>query len=94
LQSVKTPFPVRDIIYSLFTGATIGTGLFIASGTALANAGPVGALIAYIFIGSIVFSVMTSLGEFTTYIPVPGAFTSYATRLVDPSLGFDMGWIY
>jgi amino acid transporter len=94
LQSVKTPFPGRDIIYSLFTGRTIGTGLFIGSGTALANAGPVGALIAYIFIGSIIFSVMTSLGEVATYIPVPGAFTSYATRLIDPSIGFAMGWIY
>ncbi|GLI71859.1 lysine permease [Penicillium ochrochloron] len=75
-------------------GGTIGTGLFISSGTALAHAGPIGALIAYIFIGTIVFSVMTSLGEVATYIPIPGAFTSYATRLIDPSLGFAMGWIY
>ncbi|KAJ5522811.1 Arginine permease CAN1 [Penicillium frequentans] len=75
-------------------GGTIGTGLFISSGEALAHAGPVGALIAYIFIGSIVFSVMTSLGEVATYLPVSGAFTSYATRLIDPSLGFAMGWIY
>ncbi|KAJ6028648.1 Arginine permease CAN1 [Penicillium herquei] len=75
-------------------GGTIGTGLFISSGEALAHAGPVGALIAYIFIGSIVFSVMTSLGEIATYLPIPGAFTSYATRLIDPSLGFAMGWIY
>lgn len=37
---------------------------------------------------------MTSLGEVATYIPIPGAFTSYATRLIDPSLGFAMGWIY
>lgn len=37
---------------------------------------------------------MTALGEVATYIPIPGAFTSYATRLVDPSLGFAMGWIY
>jgi amino acid transporter len=29
-----------------------------------------------------------------TYIPIPGAFTSYATRFIDPSLGFAMGWIY
>ena len=29
-----------------------------------------------------------------TYIPIAGAFTSYATRFVDPSLGFGMGWIY
>ncbi|PYH98358.1 amino acid permease [Aspergillus ellipticus CBS 707.79] len=75
-------------------GGTIGTGLFIGSGTAVANGGPVGALIAYIFVGTIVYSVMTSLGEIATYIPIPGAFTAYAARLVDPSLGFAMGWIY
>ncbi|KKK19123.1 hypothetical protein P175DRAFT_0479483 [Aspergillus ochraceoroseus IBT 24754] len=75
-------------------GGTIGTGLFISSGTAIATAGPVGALIAYIFVGSIVYSVMTALGEVATYIPIPGAFTAYATRMIDPSLGFAMGWIY
>lgn len=51
-------------------------------------------MIAYIFVGSIVYSVMTSLGEVATYIPITGAFTSYAARLIDPSLGFSMGWIY
>jgi amino acid transporter len=51
-------------------------------------------LIAYIFVGSIVYSVMSSLGEVATYIPIAGAFTSYAARLIDPSLGFSMGWIY
>ncbi|OGE52341.1 hypothetical protein PENARI_c010G07051 [Penicillium arizonense] len=75
-------------------GGTIGTGLFISSGTAIAYSGPAGALIAYIFVGSIVYSVMSSLGEVATYIPIPGAFTSYAARLIDPSLGFSMGWIY
>lgn len=53
-----------------------------------------GALIAYIFVGTIVYSVMTALGEIATYMPIPGAFTAYATRFVDPSLGFAMGWIY
>ncbi|KAJ5671476.1 hypothetical protein N7507_000603 [Penicillium longicatenatum] len=75
-------------------GGTIGTGLFISSGTALAESGPAGALIAYIFIGTVVFSVMVSLGEVATFIPITGAFTSYAARLIDPSLGFSMGWIY
>ncbi|TVY39176.1 Arginine permease [Lachnellula subtilissima] len=75
-------------------GGTIGTGLFIGSGEALSKAGPAGALIAYIFVGTIVYSVIQSLGEMATYIPIAGAFTSYATRFVDPSLGFSMGWIY
>ncbi|KAK2740465.1 hypothetical protein FQN57_006092 [Myotisia sp. PD_48] len=75
-------------------GGTIGTGLFIGSGGAIAKAGPAGALIAYAFVGSIVFSVISSMGEMATYLPVPGGFTTYATRLVDPSLGFAMGWLY
>lgn len=37
---------------------------------------------------------MVSLGEMATYIPVPGAFTAYANRFVDPSLSFAMSWIY
>ncbi|ODH47259.1 hypothetical protein GX48_06661 [Paracoccidioides brasiliensis] len=75
-------------------GGTIGTGLFIGSGAAISKAGPAGALIAYAFVGFIVFSVIVSLGEMATYIPIPGSFTSYATRFIDPSLGFAMGWIY
>ena len=39
-------------------GGTIGTGLFIGSGGALATAGPAGALIAYAFVGTLVYSVM------------------------------------
>lgn len=75
-------------------GGTIGTGLFIGSGGAISKAGPAGALIAYAFVGTLVFSVMNSLGEMATYLPISGAFTSYATRFISPSLGFAMGWIY
>lgn len=75
-------------------GGTIGTGLFIGSGGAIANAGPAGALIAYAFVGTLVYSVMVALGEMATYLPVSGAFTVYASRFVDRSLGFAMGWIY
>lgn len=60
----------------------------------MSKAGPAGALIAYVFIGSIVYSIMMSLGEMATYIPVSGSFTIYASRFVDPSFGFAMGWLY
>ncbi|KAF2711592.1 arginine permease-like protein [Pleomassaria siparia CBS 279.74] len=75
-------------------GGTVGTGVFIASGGSIATAGPVGALLAYVFVGSLVYSVMLSIAEMATYIPISGAFTRYAARFVDPSLGFSMGWIY
>jgi yeast amino acid transporter len=75
-------------------GGAVGTGLFIGSGKSLATAGPVGCLISYIAVGTILYSVMTSLGEMATYIPTAGSFTSYSARFVDPALGFAMGWLY
>ncbi|KAF4416349.1 AAT family amino acid transporter [Fusarium acutatum] len=75
-------------------GAAVGTGLFIGTGNALATAGPVSLLIAFIFVGSLLFAVMTALGEMAAYIPVAGAFTTYASRFLDPTFGFAMGWIY
>ncbi|MDO4643606.1 MAG: amino acid permease [Cardiobacteriaceae bacterium] len=75
-------------------GGCIGTGLFMASGTAIHDAGPGGALIAYAAIGMMVYFLMTSLGEMATYLPVSGSFSTYASRFVDPSLGFALGWNY
>ncbi|CAI4219787.1 unnamed protein product [Parascedosporium putredinis] len=75
-------------------GGTIGTGLFLGLGNALATAGPVSLVIAFIFIGTVVYSVMVSLGEMAAYMPVAGSFTVYANRLLDPALGFSLGWMY
>ncbi|KRL05606.1 amino acid permease [Liquorilactobacillus oeni] len=75
-------------------GGSIGTGLFVASGSAISTAGPGGALIAYIGIGIMVYFLMTSLGEMATYLPVTGSFATYSTRFVDPAMGFAMGWNY
>ena len=75
-------------------GGCIGTGLFVTSGGAIHDAGALGALIGYAIIGMMVFFLMTSLGEMATYLPVSGSFSTYATRFVDPSLGFALGWNY
>lgn len=75
-------------------GGAIGTGLFVAMGDSLSSAGPGGALIAYAAIGIMVFFLMTSLGEMATYMPVSGSFETYATKFVDPALGFALGWNY
>ncbi|KAJ1666233.1 hypothetical protein EV178_002474 [Coemansia sp. RSA 1646] len=75
-------------------GGTIGTGLFIGSGTTLADAGPAGSLIAFLVMGSMVFFVCTSLGEMSTFIPTSDPFNHFATRFLDPSLGFAFGWNY
>ncbi|CCG82790.1 Predicted protein [Taphrina deformans PYCC 5710] len=78
----------------LAMGGTIGTGLFIGSGTALQNGGPVGCLLGYLLVALIVFCVIISLAEMCTLFPVSGSFTHYAARFVDPALGFAQGWNY
>lgn len=75
-------------------GGAIGTGLFLGSGVAIYTAGPGGALLSYIIIGIMVYFIMTSLGELAAFMPTSGSFSTYATRFIDPSLGFALGWNY
>ena len=75
-------------------GGAIGTGLFFASGAAIAQAGPGGAMLAYATMGLAVYCMMQSLGEMATQLPIPGSFEAYAERFVDSSLGFAVGWNY
>ena len=75
-------------------GGSIGTGLFVASGASISQAGPGGALVAYGLIGIMVYFLMTSLGEMAAYMPVSGSFSTYASRFVDPAFGFAIGWNY
>ncbi|KAI9591787.1 amino acid permease/ SLC12A domain-containing protein [Syncephalis fuscata] len=75
-------------------GGTIGTGLFLASGSSIFSAGPAGALLAYVLMGCLVYFMMISLGEMATYMPTAGSMNTYIARFVDPSLGFAFGWNY
>ena len=63
-------------------GGSIGTGLFITSGSAITTAGPGGALVAYAVMGVMV------------YMPLTGSFAAYATKFVSPAMGFALGWNY
>ena len=75
-------------------GGSIGTGLFLASGATIANAGPGGALLAYALIGLMIYFLMTSLGELATHNPTSGAFFTYGTKYVESGFGFALGWNY
>ncbi len=75
-------------------GGAIGTGLFVASGATISQAGPGGALVAYGAVGVMVWLIMQSLGEMAAYLPVAGSFGEYGTRFVSPSFGFAIGWNY
>ena len=75
-------------------GGAIGTGIFLAMGDTLHQAGVGGAFVAYGIIGVMVYFLCTSLGEMATYMPETGSFGAYATKFVDPALGFALGWNY
>jgi lysine-specific permease len=75
-------------------GGSIGTGLFMTSGLAISQAGPGGAMLAYALIGTMVYFLMSSMGEMSTYMPVVGSFSTYAKKFVEPSFGFTVGWNY
>jgi lysine-specific permease len=51
-------------------------------------------LIGYIIVSVMVYATMTSLGELATYMPISGSFSTYASKYVDPALGFAIGWNY
>jgi AAT family amino acid transporter len=75
-------------------GGTIGTGLFLGTGKALATGGPASLLICYAIVGAIVFMTMLALGEMAAFVPVAGSFCTFAGRYVDDSFGFALTWNY
>jgi len=75
-------------------GGSIGTGLFVTSGAALAGGGAASLVIAFIIIGILMFCTVQALGELAVLFPVSGSFSAYSTRFLDPAWGFAMGWNY
>ncbi len=76
-------------------GGVIGSGLFLSSGYTISQAGPLGAIIAYLIGALVVYLVMACLGELATaYPPVSGAFHIYAARSIGPATGFTTAWLY
>ncbi|KAH8664665.1 amino acid permease/ SLC12A domain-containing protein [Xylariales sp. PMI_506] len=72
----------------------IGTGLFIGSGAAYAKAGPAGLLLAFVLVGLVLWCVMQSIAELATVIPTAGSFPHWATRFIDPAVGFSLAISY
>ncbi|ODV97561.1 hypothetical protein PACTADRAFT_38152 [Pachysolen tannophilus NRRL Y-2460] len=75
-------------------GGSIGTGLFVGSGKALANGGPAALLIAWLLIGSMLFVTVHALGELSVKFPVSGSFVTFNTKFISPAWGFAMAWNY
>lgn len=75
-------------------GGAIGTGLFVATGGVISQAGPGGAILAYAIIGVMLYFLMNAVGELSSAYPLSGAFSAFATRFIHPSFGFVLGWLY
>ncbi|RGP78266.1 putative general amino acid permease [Fusarium longipes] len=72
----------------------IGTGLFIGAGSAYATSGPAGLLLAYLVVGAVLWAVMQSISELATLLPTAGSFPHWATRFIDPAVGFSLAISY
>ena len=77
------------------SGGAIGTGLFIGSGSILADTGPAPLFMGYLSMMMIVWCVMNILAEMVVYLPMRGITVPYfVNRYVDNSLAFASGWNY
>lgn len=75
-------------------GSAIGTGLFIGSGQALAESGPLPLLAAFAFVGAALCPTVFALGEMSTLCPLPGGFFEHCRRYTGEAWGAAMGWKY
>ncbi|KAG7194763.1 uncharacterized protein KQ657_004443 [Scheffersomyces spartinae] len=82
----------RQLQMIALTGC-VGSGLLVASGKALSN-GPACVLVAWAVVSSFLYCTMQSLAELGATFPVSGSFATFATRFIDDSWGFAVGWNY
>ncbi|KAI1118499.1 amino acid permease/ SLC12A domain-containing protein [Nemania sp. NC0429] len=91
--SLKKVITTRQFVL-MALGSSIGAGLLLSTGQALAAGGPVPLLIAFAVVGLAVWITMCDLGELSTNFPVKGSFYEFSVRFISPSWGFAMGWNY
>ncbi len=72
-------------------GGAIGVGLFMGSTSTIKWTGP-SVLLAYMFVGLILYIVMRALGEMIYVNPGTGSFADYATEYVHPLAGYLAKW--
>jgi amino acid transporter len=79
-------------IQMIALAGTIGTGLFLSSGQAIATSGPLGAFLGYMVTGIAVSSVVFAVGEMGSLVPLSGGVVRYAEYFFDPAMSFADGW--
>lgn len=72
-------------------GGAIGVGLFMGATSTIKWTGP-SVILAYAFVGLILYVVMRALGEMIYVNPGTGSFADYATEYVHPIAGYLAKW--
>ncbi|KAF8315133.1 hypothetical protein DL93DRAFT_922105 [Clavulina sp. PMI_390] len=73
-------------------GGVIGTGVFLGIAQSLYTGGPLGLLLGYSIVGTVVYSVVISVAEIVAWLPGVGGIVRLAGLYVDDAFGFAMGW--
>lgn len=79
-------------MFSLAFGAMIGVGWVTAMGSWLSNAGPLGAIIAFVLGGLLMVSIGLCYAEITSALPLSGGEVAYAYKAYGTSKAFIVGW--
>ncbi|KAF5351956.1 hypothetical protein D9756_007438 [Leucocoprinus leucothites] len=70
----------------------IGTGLFLSSGRALAQAGPLSCVLGYTVMGTVTAAIAYVSAEMSAFKPVGGGFVRHAASWLDKSSSVSIGW--
>ncbi|KAL4761984.1 putative proline permease [Aspergillus foveolatus] len=75
-------------------GPTLGTGLFVGTGQALAAGGPASLIIAYVFISAMTYCVTTAVAEISTHsITRNGAMLAHNYHYISSHVGFAIAYL-
>ncbi|KAJ3799868.1 APC amino acid permease [Lentinula aff. detonsa] len=100
IEKIKSETPMLQAkmkkrhLTMIAVGGSIGTGLFVGSGSALKVGGPAAILIGWIIMGVMLVNVTQAIGEMSILYPLSGGFYMLANRFLDPGFAFAMGWNY
>ncbi|KAJ6033954.1 uncharacterized protein N7446_007750 [Penicillium canescens] len=97
IHDPESPIPLADEVTGEFEemialAGTVGTGLFLSSGRAIAHSGPLGAFLGYLVMRCVAGTVTLAVGEMGALIPLNGGMVRYAEYFVDPALAFANGY--